>query len=119
MRLWLGKSGEEALLPRYNLKYNEQDIETTRESRTASGRLVEDIIAIKKLFMLNYGTLDNNSYETLKSIFSLGTRLNFKVERSNGAIDTYRVKMKPFGRQRLLIATRWYWEGISIVLEEV
>lgn len=119
MRLWLGNSGEEILLPRYNLRFQESDSEITREGRTASGRLVIDVAARKKTFTLSYGTLDNESYETLKAIYSINNIMSFKVERSNEIIEIYEVRMKPFSRQRLLLATRWYWDGITIVLEEI
>ena len=118
-RIWLGRPGMEILMPHLNRTFVEQDTEISTKSRTASGRLVEDIVAVKKVFNITYGTLKDEDLEALKELYKIGDMLSLKVERNSGNIETYTVKMSPFNRQRLIIATRWYWNGVTITLEEV
>lgn len=118
-RIWLGRPGLEALLPHLNRKYSEQDVEYSRENQTASGRRVKDYIATKKVFTINYSTISNNDILALKSIYEIKNSMSLKIENSDGTISTYMVRMKPFARERLIIAMKWYWSGISIVLEEI
>lgn len=118
-KIWLGRAGAEVLMPRLNRTFNEQDIEISVKSRTASGRYVEDVTTVKKNFTISYGTMKEADLEILKELYRIGTILSLKVQRSNGVIETYTVKMNPFSRQRLKIASNWYYDGVTILLEEV
>ena len=118
-RIWLGKEGAEFLLSKIGMTHYEDDIEIIREDTTTSGKLVFDVIRRKKRFVIEYSLIPNNVYETLLSIYELGDILSLKVERYNGRIDTYKVKMRPFSRRRLIRALKWFWGNISIELEEV
>jgi len=118
-RLWLGLPGSEVLLPSMNRKFSEEDIEDIREAKTAGGTYVADIVAVKKRFVIAYGTIKNSDLEIIKNIYQQGHVLSFKVEQSDASIKTYSVKRRPFARQRLEMASRWYWDGISLTLDEI
>lgn len=118
-RIWLGNEGAEVLLSNIGRSFTEEDIEITRENTTASGKLVIDVIRVKKRFIIEYSRTTNEVMETLKSIYEIGGILSLKVERYDGTVDTYKVKMRPFSRRRIIMATKWFWENISIELEEV
>jgi len=47
-RIWLGLPGNEQLLPAMGRKLSVEDFEITNENRTASGKLVRDVTAVKK-----------------------------------------------------------------------
>lgn len=118
-RIWLGKAGNEQLMPQLNRKITERDIEISVSNRTASGRYFEEIKARKKEFTISYGVIKQSDLDILLELYETGEFLSFKIERQDGIIDTYEVKMKPFSRERLKIATRWYYSGVTILLEEV
>lgn len=117
--IWLGNAGSEILMPNIGRTFSELDNEITRENRTASGKLVIDVVAIKKEFTLEYSTVTDGVLDTLKTVYAIGGTLSIKVERKDGTINTYTVRMRPFGRKRVLTAQEWLWDSISIKLEEI
>ncbi len=114
-RIWLDATE----LSPMNRSLTEHDIEIAIEERTASGKLVSDLIAIKKKFTLNYSLVTNEILEQLAWLYRLGGIRILKVERENKTIDQYKVKFRPFARSRYLIGGNWFWENISIELEEI
>lgn len=107
------------LMSNMGRQFSEEDIEISKEERTASGRLVADVTAVKKIFTLDYNDVTDDILTALKTVYAIGGALSIKVEREDGTIDTYSVRMRPFGRKRVLMATQWLWGGISIKLEEI
>ena len=116
-RIWL--AGVE--LSPIGRQLEEEDFEITREDRTASGRLVIDVITVKKRFTLNYSTITGTVLKQLQEVYDAGFDhiLQLQIERQDGTIDSYDVKMRPFSRSRIFPAGDWLWEGITIELEEV
>ena len=120
-RIWLGLPGNEQLLPAMGRKLSVEDFEILKEARTASGRLVREIIDVKRRFKLDYSFVTNAILEQLRQLYQLGIKnnLSLKIEQENGEIEQYEVVFRPFSRSRYLIGNKWFWEGISIELEEV
>lgn len=121
-RIWLGTPGNEQLLPAMGRRFAEEDFEAkVIERRVASGRLVKEVSAVKKRFRLDYSFVTNAILKQLKELYQAGLRnnLNLKIEQEDGSIEEYEVVFRPFSRSRYLIGDKWYWEGISIELEEV
>lgn len=120
-RIWLGTLGNEQLLSTMGRRFAIEDFEISKEQRTASGRLVKEVIAVKKRFTLEYSFVTNAILKQLKELYQAGIRnnLNLKIEQEDGSIEEYEVVFRPFSRSRYLIGDKWYWEGISIELEEV
>ena len=121
-RIWLGTPGNEQLLPTMGRRFAEEDFEAkVMERRVASGRLVKEVSAVKKRFRLDYSFVTNAILKQLKELYhsSLRNNLNLKIEQEDGSIEEYEVVFRPFSRSRYLIGDTWYWEGISIELEEV
>ena len=120
-RIWLGTLGNEQLLSTMGRRFAIEDFEISKEQRTASGRLVKEVIAVKKRFTLEYSFVTNAILKQLKELYQAGIRnnLNLKIEQEDGSIEEYEVVFRPFSRSRYLIGDTWYWEGISIELEEV
>ncbi|MBU9711058.1 hypothetical protein [Evansella tamaricis] len=115
----LGRKNQEEELNKGIITLGEEDIEISREDRTASGRLVRDIIAIKKRFSLSYGVLEGEDLEQLSRLYNLQVPLNLIIERESGSNDSYEVVFRPFARSNFLRTGEWYWRGISVTLEEV
>lgn len=120
-RIWLGLPGNEQLLPAMGRKLSVEDFEIKNEQRTASGRLIRDVIAVKKRFKLDYSFATNAILKQLKQIYQAGINGNLvlKIEQEDGSIEQYEVVSRPFSRSRYLVGDKWFWEGISIELEEV
>jgi len=120
-KIWLGLPGNEQLLPAMGRKLSVEDFEITNENRTASGKLVRDVTAVKKRFKIDYSFVTNNILTQLRQLYELGidNNLNLKIEQEDSSIDEYEVVFRPFSRSRYLIGNKWFWEGISIELEEV
>ena len=120
-RIWLGTLGNEQLLSTMGRRFAIEDFEISKERRTASGRLVKEVIAVKKRFTLGYSFVTNAILKQLKELYQSGihNQLNLKIEQEDGSIEEYEVVFRPFSRSRYLIGDKWYWEGISIELEEV
>lgn len=120
-RIWLGPLGNEQLLPAMGRKLSVEDFEITNENRTASGKLVRDVTAVKKRFKIDYSFVTNDILTQLRQLYELGinNNLNLKIEQEDSSIDEYEVVFRPFSRSRYLIGNKWFWEGISIELEEV
>jgi len=120
-KIWLGLPGNEQLLPAMGRKLSVEDFEIINENRTASGKLVRDVTAVKKRFKIDYSFVTNNILTQLRQLYELGinNNLNLKIEQEDSSIDEYEVVFRPFSRSRYLIGNKWFWEGISIELEEV
>ena len=120
-RIWLGLPGNEQLLSKMGRKLAVEDFEITKEQRAASGRLRREIIAVKKIFGLEYSFVTNDILTQLRQLYELGinNNLNLKIEQEDSSIDEYEVVFRPFSRSRYLIGNKWFWEGISVELEEV
>lgn len=120
-RIWLGPPGNEQLLPAMGRKLSVEDFEITNENRTASGKLVRDVTAVKKRFKIDYSFVTNGILTQLRQLYELGinNNLNLKIEQEDSSIDEYEVVFRPFSRSRYLIGNKWFWEGITVELEEV
>ena len=120
-RIWLGTPGNEQLLPTMGRRFAVEDFEISKERRAASGRLIKEVTDVKKIFTLEYSFVTNAILKQLKELYQSGIRsnLNLKIEQEDGSIEEYEVVFRPFSRSRYLIGDTWYWEGISIELEEV
>lgn len=92
-------------------------VEYSRTDRTASGRMVKDIIAIKRSFVLKYNGLRYTDYNTFLSLYTLGEAVPFIYE-DNGVEVTAMVYITSIPRgiyQELSTISH----GITITLEEV
>lgn len=118
-RIWLGVQGNEQLLSAESRVFDEEDIEIAREGRTASGRLVRDITAVKKKFTLTYEIVTGTTLAQLKAIYLSGNTLQLKVEQQDTTIKEYKVVFRPFSRRRHLAAGNWLWSDITLELEEI
>lgn len=114
-RIWIN----ETLLSPMSRGITVKDVEIVKEARTASGKLVTDVVAVKKKFVLTYKFVTHGILQTLANLYSTSKIATLKIEQPEGTIEVYSVRFRPFSRARYLIGNEWYWEGISIELEEV
>lgn len=116
---WIGRKGAEEKLLRGGVSFSESEIEITREDRTASGKMVYDIVAVKKLFTINYNIVRGDQLEQLERLYNMTGILSILVERENGDVDQYDVRFKPFSRTNFQRSKEWLYRDITIELEEI
>ena len=114
----LGLPGQEQLLTRIGRTYSEGRNEIARQDRTASGRAVKDIVAVKKTFKLAYEMIDGDNLRILEAIAALNTELSLISHYEDGPV-TYAVLLKPFDRQRVLSTGTGLWSGVTLEAEEI
>jgi len=107
-------SGIEILDPK---KLDVEPIEISIKSRTASGRMVKDITAIKRNFSLSYQGLKPANTLIFKNIYYAGNAVLFEYEDAQGP-QTANVYINTFP-QSLLKQNPKLSQNVTITLEEV
>lgn len=117
--IYLGPTaGPLVLMTPFGRKLNISDIQLSREDRTASGRLVRDVIATKKEIRLRYRMIDGDELTKYLDAYDTNDELLLRIYNSSG-FDDYTVLMDPISRERLLVRDDGLWEGVEIVFREV
>ena len=111
----LGLQGYENTIPTPN-GFNIAQRQITREGRTASGRLVKDIIAFKKTFTLTYTALTAVEIQVLLTEYDRQEFLSF-IYPDRGQERSAVVWFEELQRELLLTPTE-YWGEFSIELIE-
>ena len=126
--IYLGLADEEALVSPFGRKLSITDEEIGREQRTASGRLVRDITAVKKKIVLAYETIDGDALTAFLDLYFLYSELSILIYHTDvptttddegNYYDQYTVLMSPIARERLLLLDDGLWSGVNIELRQV
>jgi hypothetical protein len=112
------------ILSPFGRKMKVEDIQQVREERTASGKLVRDIISTKKKITLSWTEMDGADLDNLLTIYGYQAELIFYDYYLNDLANSYTVLMDPISRERLLLADdegydTGLWANIEVVLNEV
>jgi len=110
-------------------KFSEETIQLAREDRTSSGRMVRDIIATKKRFVLNYAAIATRHLKPILCLYNEQAELELTIEYEDSTSTTsecgedgvrrYTVLMQPIQRTRLLLSDGGLWENVQVTLDEV
>lgn len=130
--IYLGVAGSLQLITPIGRSYSVSNIELSRQERTASGKLVKDIIAVKKKITLDYGFISSEDLSFFLDMYDLQTELTITVydamyDGSDGTttttspdtVNSYVVLMSPIDYSRVLVTNGGLWSGVKIILEEV
>lgn len=127
--IYLGLLGQEEKVSAFGRTLTITDEILSREERTASGRLVRDIIATKKTFSLSYEVISGDDLAQFLDFYDLNSELSLLIFTESNATtttpepsenyDIYTVLMAPISRERLLLASDGLWSGVNIELTEV
>lgn len=126
--IYLGVDGSEAILSPFGRRLVITPEEIGREERTASGRLVKDVTAVKHKITLAYEVIDGLALEQFLDLYDLDQQLSLLVYHTDvpgttddegGYYDQYFVLMRPIARERLLVTSDGLWQGVNIELNEV
>ena len=126
--IYLGLADAEALVSPFGRKLSITDEEIGREQRTASGRLVRDITAVKKKIVLAYETIDGDALTAFLDLYFLYSELSILIYHTDvptttddegNYYDQYTVLMSPIARERLLVTSDGLWTGVNVELRQV
>ena len=127
--IYLGLLGQEEKVSAFGRTLTISDEILSREERTASGRLVRDIIATKKKITLAYETISGDDLTVFLDLYDLNSELSILIFTESNATTTtpeptenyeiYTVLMQPISRERLLLAADGLWSNVTIELNEV
>lgn len=107
--------GTPVLLSIFGRKLTISDTKISRQQRTASGRLVEDVITTKKVFTISYSMISGTDLDLLIALYEGYNELTLQI----GLSDVYTVLMDPIERERLLMLDDGLWGGVELKLHEV
>jgi hypothetical protein len=108
-------NGTKIPIPENDIQIDE--IEISRAERTVSGRLVKDIIAIKKTFTLSYAGLLPADALTFINAYRIGEPVTFEYEDVEGS-HSKQVYIHSLPRS-IYNPKPQYTKNITVVLEEV
>lgn len=112
----IGYAGNEQDIPKPK-QMSISEIEIAKAERTASGKLVKDIIAIKKKIQLKYDGLTAVSFNLFRSYFEAGEPVNFIYDEA-GQTKIVQCYITEIPRQ-VFVFNPSYVSDITITLEEV
>jgi hypothetical protein len=95
-----------------SIEYNE----ISKSSRMASGLMVKDIIAIKRIFGLSYNGLKPEEALIFINAFKVGESVEFEFEDIEGT-ETAKVFVTALPRE-IYIHEPYYTKNVKITLEE-
>ena len=117
--IYLGIEGSEALLSPFGRRFAITPDEIGREDRTASGRLVRDVVAVKHKITLAYEVIDGAALTQFLDLYDLEQELSLLVYTADDAYDQYYVLMRPIARERLIVTGDGLWQGVNVELNEI
>jgi len=122
---------EPELITPFGRRLEEGRIELSRRERTASARLVVDIINTKKRFSLAYSEIDGADIVTdsgrtviglnsLIELYDTESVLTISIEYGGTrGTETTDVIMNPIDMERVLLQNSGLWTGVVIEFEEI
>jgi hypothetical protein len=124
--IYLGESGSEILLSPFGRSFSRGIIELNRETRTASGRLVRDVITTKNKFTISYSLIGGLDLQNIRELYEIQDELSLIIYNSAGmgttttpVPDAYTVLLGPFDQERVILLSDGLWGNVQLSLEEV
>jgi hypothetical protein len=112
---------DDTKLTPYGRKFTITDEPVERSTRTITGKLLRDIVAVKKVFTLDYNLIDGNALNYYLSKYDEQDELILSVHSTDDPDDAvdYIVLIDAITRTREVMTADGLWSGVSIVLREV
>lgn len=88
----------------YGRKLKIENIQQVREERTASGKLVRDVISTKTKITLTFSEMESSDLSDLLYFYNLQRELIIQIYNSETIYSEYTVLMDPIERERILLA---------------
>jgi hypothetical protein len=117
--IYLGLLGQEIKLTDAERLVTPQPQEEVNSKRSASKKLLEDIIRRYINYQIDYASMRGPDHDTIENLYNLQQHLNLIVVDRLGNQTSQMVKMKFTPGKRESIAGNWLWSGVSIALEVI
>jgi hypothetical protein len=115
----LGTGGDQITLSPFGRTFSESQKIIAREERTASGRMVRDVVTTKREFKIGYDMIHDDDLADIAEFYDAQEEIALAITRPDTSEDTYTALMQPFDKERVKSIGCQYWGGVEIVLVEV
>jgi len=126
----LGVAGSEALISSCDCEMGDVKYEEiARSTRTASGALKRDVVAVKRVFPFAYSWLPGKAArvqdggmgrDELLALYNASAELSFHLPREDAVAEDVTVRFRSFSSKMILRDSGWGWVwAVSFELEEV
>ncbi len=124
---YLGELGSESMLSSVDRNVDENPERIKKDVRLASGKMVRDVIAVKRTFKFGYKKLpgktsdvadDGMGRNDLRDLYDDGGELNLRVPLDVGGYDDVTVLFDGYSEKRAS-ATPYYQWDLQFTLTEV
>lgn len=92
------------IITAFGRKLKIEDVQQVREERTASGKLVRDIISTKTKITLTFSEMDSSDLSDLLYFYNLQRELTIQIFPEDNIYTEYTVLMDPIERERILLS---------------
>ena len=121
--IYLGTTGPTGKLSSFGRKTSINKKETVREERAADGTLKQDILYVKRQFVLSYSNITETALDTLDFWYDYyqtnKAALPLYLYTGPSTYDEYQVIPKPVDRTRVVKASDNLYSNVSFTLVEV
>jgi hypothetical protein len=92
------------IITAFGRKLKIEDVQQVREERTASGKLVRDVISTKTKITVTFSEMDSSDLSDLLYFYNMQRELIIQIYNSETVYSEYTVLMDPIERERILLA---------------
>jgi hypothetical protein len=117
--IYLGIAGIENLLPPGGRVFSKGLIELARKGRTASGRKVKDVKAIKESFSIKWDLINDSDLNMITDLFKTSETLELTIRKLDGTTDKLNIMLEPFNAERILSVNEGWWGDVVLECEEI
>ena len=124
---YLGELGSELMLSSVERKVAENPLHIKKETRLASGKLVRDVVAIKRIFPFSYEWLPGQDTDvadggvgrdSIRDMYDAGGSYNLRVPLEKGGFDDVVVYFDKYKEVRVRTAPHYLWDLSFSLVEE-
>lgn len=95
-----------------------EEYKLTKAGRVASGKMVMDVVAKKRKFVLSYNVLSGTHLKTIRDILYSDASFFTLEYEDNGVLQTATVYVGAIKRKRFRTDGVWYWKDVEFALIE-
>lgn len=123
MRVYLGDVGTataaKTLMPMTGGFLNIEKVPIERRGRLASGKLVVDVVAVKRRFVFSFDKIKAEDFEVWDAQYRTNQLRELEIEERNGTFTKATVDFgADYGAQRFRTVKPWLYAGVQFTLDE-
>ena len=124
---YLGELGSESKLSSIELDVSESPLEISKKTRLATGKLVKDIIAVKRVFNFSYEWLAGQDSDvvdsglgrdSIREMYDDDGAFNLRAPLEGGGFDDVTVHFNKYKEKRIRTTPYYLWNLSFSLVEE-